>query len=451
MSRIGNTNFYRPSGYWFPSPPDQNVYPPCQHVPIYTAPCLSSNRLGEQIFIQGYCTLNPDPADCEKLGYGWGNGEAVLYKDNHYNLRCTRTAWPDNYEKCCLLSACFSDQDDKMQCNPEYQTTFGPKCKELFHERCVVNPSGWTDSDFCARMMSKATYTSNAIINQTELPWIREEMRQLFENYFTTNNFDKILLPGSFQYELYQNCKANSPACYYGLSQTCQEFNRDQAYGNLTIADFCGCHMNPNVYAEYNNLFGISPQCDPLCGRSETIRRSYLNGDIQYCNSNVCIIDDIAINIADSQGGDISFDQLCSGCTFNTKCNCRISSVNIDVKNGSQVGNINLNQECTGSLNCTVIDPDNPNGPALVVPCTETTNGIPTPDQVEKQRQQQEAVVRKKNRLIIFIMVIILIGFIFIMLMIFNSYSQKLTGQIIEKKAQDADLIEMANKLATKK
>lgn len=430
----------------------------CSHEPVFIGPCDVEDAVGQWYDVPGYCTNSREPVGtCADLGPVWGNDEIYkkqFFVDQKYGLRCQRLAFPDNNTiDCCTPDygpVCFSDPEKKLSCRPEFRNPNGPMCREVFSDVCVRLETeeeflnAWT-TPLCNNMLRRSTYLKNGQVNFEALGWIREQMRGIFSRYFGRYGFSRFNAPGTFQYQLYQLCDAYTPACYYALYQTCNQFSRQDAYNNLGMADFCGCYMNSNVYADYAS-FNISQVCDPLCSRSDALPLAYANGQVATCLSSFCVIDNIAINISDSKAGNISFNQICNGCGGSTACDCRITSLDIDVSNGSSIGNINLDQQCNGSLLCSTPDPLNPNV-MLSVPCTQRVDGLPTPDQIEQQRLEQEAVQKQKTisfiQLVITLLLIgMLVGLIFLVKFVRDTKDVVKTKQdIIKLRKMNSEII----------
>lgn len=138
-------------------------------------------------------------------------------------------------------------------------------------------------------------------------------------------------------------------------------------YKNIYQA--CGCHLPSSQYSEWNNLGvdQVNVACDPVCMLPNVIPQ-YNNGTRASCTQNLCVLDNITIDIVNSQTGNINFNTLCGNCP-NGNCRCVFSNINI-FQSGSSVGNIDFSQNC-GS--CSMPDPNNP-GNFIDIDCK---NGMP--------------------------------------------------------------------------
>jgi hypothetical protein len=139
-------------------------------------------------------------------------------------------------------------------------------------------------------------------------------------------------------------------------------------YKNIYQA--CGCHLPSSQYTKWNNLGvdQVNVACDPICMLPNVIPQ-YNNGTRGSCTQNLCVLDNISIDIVNSQTGNINFNTLCGNCSGGN-CRCVFSDINI-FQSGSSVGNINFAQNC-GS--CSMPDPNNP-GNFINIDCK---NGMPS-------------------------------------------------------------------------
>lgn len=140
------------------------------------------------------------------------------------------------------------------------------------------------------------------------------------------------------------------------------------------IVSACGCHLNEEEYREYVRDGideGNTNACDPLCKLPGTVPKYTCEGEGNSqtctranCSQNICVIDDVTIDIINSNVGDISFNLACGGCQ-DGNCLCIFSDVNI-LNQASNVGDIRFSTGCGG--NCVTVDPTT-GIPDKKVPC----------------------------------------------------------------------------------
>jgi hypothetical protein len=121
--------------------------------------------------------------------------------------------------------------------------------------------------------------------------------------------------------------------CQDGLDRVCETQTAQRISLNPAIAQWCGCHLPPQEYEDYSVKFNIPPECTPMCNRSGTIPIVGINAEPVNCKQNVCLIDEVTVNLINAQiGGGITFDQICGNCGGNP-CSCIISNTEIDIIN----------------------------------------------------------------------------------------------------------------------
>lgn len=198
---------------------------------------------------------------------------------------------------------------------------------------------------------------------------------QLFENY-------KIIIPGTenftsdslnFQYLISQLCGVSpdlpaigNTSCTVPLNKLCQNYKRSDLE-NPILRKVCGCHLQSSEYL--NN----APQCDPICSGLDTIK--LFNTDVPVrCSENLCVIDDITLNIQNSTVGQLTFNEVCTSCTSSSGCKCIFGDINVITTN-SQIQGIDFTKECNGGAVCYTKNQD---GTSSEVDCTGYLNGLNT-------------------------------------------------------------------------
>lgn len=132
------------------------------------------------------------------------------------------------------------------------------------------------------------------------------------------------------QEKTYQTCKENPQACANDLERVCGIYSRKDLE-NRDILKFCGCYLKDENYR-------IERECDSVCTNINAIPYSR-DGRTLNCTRDVCVIDNISINIKNSTTRNITFNQLCENCTGGN-CLCII---------GSKLPG-SINQNCTSSV-----------------------------------------------------------------------------------------------------
>ena len=160
-----------------------------------------------------------------------------------------------------------------------------------------------------------------------------------------------------FREVLHQFC--NNPGINPGVCQNYLQYKMcpGLSYNDMTSeeSDWCGCVTLPSLADQ--ELYGPNVACYPLCHLTDTIQLVDENLLPIQCNNQVCVIDDVSINVVDSKVGTVSINSICPGCTGN--CNCIINDVNVTGVD------LNINQYCGPNTNCYVTR----NGVVTQIPC----------------------------------------------------------------------------------
>src|SRR3990167_1471808 len=166
--------------------------------------------------------------------------------------------------------------------------------------------------------------------NQANLPIVQQDITNLFNTYLKTNiitssigatgysSFKNTLLSLCLDDSIPGGCDQFLGGTGHGTSCNrdpnggfCAGFTRDELIGNEAVLNFCGCYASPDP-----NYSSIVPRvCDPICHRATTVQLTDLSsGDFCECQSNLCIIDDVTVQLYKSNVGGITFQQVCPAC-----------------------------------------------------------------------------------------------------------------------------------------
>ncbi len=244
----------------------------------------------------------------------------------------------------------------------------------------------------CPSAYSQAINTSptgSLAYNPIQQQAMQQKVVELFNTYFITNQLTDDVTSTSFnifQDTLLSLCiDPTLPGiCESFLTNYCKDYTREQTVNSPTLTNFCGCYVPPDQnYLQFtlaseacsigaptgctagctagNTGCTGQPACDPLCHRALTSHKAFQpTGDIITCPQNICVIDDVTINIQQSRiPGGINFNTVCSGCggkTGSSGCLCVVSGINISAT-VAQIGvGTNFNEFCGGSSVCLVED-----------------------------------------------------------------------------------------------
>jgi len=274
----------------------------------------------------------------------------------------------------CNLNPPPAPFEDELQCSG-YNLSGGALFSYWEQNNCIGTLSTILGSN------SDGTFS----YNPNNLTRVQNDVNNLFCTYQNTNVItDSTTSPGfnSFQNTLLAMClDSRLPGvCDQAMKQrVCSNQTRNTVSNSRVFADFCGCYVPINQsFIKYTE----NEACDPLCHRSSTVQLSNpATGELLSCADNICVIDDINVNLNQSTVGGITFNQLCGGCVNSSSpCECIISGVNV-TNTMSQVGiGAQFNQLCGPNSVCLAIQGNND----IVVPCqTVNPNNLPIPNLYE--------------------------------------------------------------------
>jgi hypothetical protein len=177
-------------------------------------------------------------------------------------------------------------------------------------------------------------------------------------------------------------CNQTPGLCSTALSNMCATMTTKDLIDNIVLQPWCGCHLPAAEYATYSNLYQINTECTPACNQKGTIPLASSDGLTgKTCNQSTCVIDNVAIELANAKvggtGQGISFNQLCSNCGAHGVCNCTISNLTFVGVNAAIPG-IDVSQQCGGSAQCYKQVNNATGVPSSVpVPCDQNINYNP--------------------------------------------------------------------------
>ena len=234
----------------------------------------------------------------------------------------------------------------------------------------------------CPEILSRTIYSGKDMSFSPEgFKEVTMLMNNLLTKYF--NEFE-LAQPGEDGYNEFQDVlhdACTDPATIGGAcnnylcNKLCPQFSYTELGEKSKRADFCGCHVLPP--GSPSDIFGDNISCYPLCHRIETVQLfDSTTGEPQLCPGTLCVIDDITINVAESDiGGDIDFTNICPSCPVidnpspdDERCKCIISGINITETMDSAGIGVNFDQSCGEGSTCYQEDKD---GNMVAVNCDD--------------------------------------------------------------------------------
>lgn len=341
------------------------------------------------------------------------NGAAQWYSGK--KCRLTRTSYESDPSSCCLVAASQGSGGNlALSTNNSYNNGIfnwnnvgGTQytCNPNIIDRCDANASviagycstlnrhgtrlawetgqpGWGPNDYsrgyCANYVNSMNVTNKGAAQTVVSAAVTAMVTEgTFSKYpdTTSNLLQFCNSMGSCDAQLKNICAAYSREDVFDaynkyLELTAVNPNDPNATVYKNIYQACGCHLPSSQYSTWNNLGvdQVNVACDPICMLPNVIPQ-YNNGTRASCTQNLCVLDNITIDIVNSQTGNIDFNTLCGNCS-DGNCRCVFSNINI-FQSGSSVGNINFSQNC-GS--CSMPDPNSP-GSFINIDCK---SGMPS-------------------------------------------------------------------------
>lgn len=234
-------------------------------------------------------------------------------------------------DKSSVIDCCTNPSTSKM-CGG-WRSGLGASCVGFMMNYCTEN--NWNDP---------AGVCKNYIDNPALGPDAKEVVRNYVLQYVKAN-------PYNSQDPVYKNiipylCSRPNVfgVCDDTLTNFCKGYSTSDLQKDETLQVLCGCHLPQNDY-KFSG-WGIPSSCDPVCLYQNTIQ----NAVYQPCQSTSCIIDNVTVDIINSQvGNGINFGQVCGNCGGSGVCECWLSGININDVNSIINGGINLSQSCNNN------------------------------------------------------------------------------------------------------
>ena len=270
------------------------------------------------------------------------------------------------------------------------------------------------DNDACYNTYYSFIYTlPNGGVGFNEETWneAQNDFVDIYEKYLGTNN---ITVPGATKYNVFQevllkSCVLLPGACKKAATQFCHGKTRVKISENGGLLDYCGCFAPPPKSNSIQEFLKNDPQCDPLCSRINTIPLDDGKGNAVQCERNVCVMNDISIQAAqtDIKSGEINFDQVCNKCK-DDGCICIISGINVSKTLADAGVTVNFSQFCGKSSECLEVQP---NGVDKAVDCQNAVDMQNTGGTTTDEHFQASGRVIAIIAIVVFVVIFLLILF----------------------------------------
>lgn len=261
-------------------------------------------------------------------------------------LRCCTT--PNSKKTSAELDICRDGYDPS---NPDSfcKTYMSDWCKGNWGQTRSIKDNGFDlveNNTFCVPFIEDIKNSKDAV-------------HDTVQNYYNNSGFD----PTNPFWTTYapEMCKSQPGACDDTLSDLCTSYTPRDVVEADVIQKLCGCFL-PDKYYSTPKLASGHPGrgCAPMCVFPDAIQGAEDTCD----NANICIMDDITIDLIKSKGKDITFDTVC-GTSHTPKRLCYFANIDIE-DNQSSLDAIDYQNNCS---NCYTFDPSNPDVLPVAVDC----------------------------------------------------------------------------------
>lgn len=189
-----------------------------------------------------------------------------------------------------------------------------PCLKYLMRQISGLNSCNQTFSQF---KILPQTYSLDGMLNSQQL------ITQVFEKYISdygspllgvdSDGFEASVGVNNF---LFNICQKFPALCTTSLTQICKNVTEENIAENPIAGKWCGCYMADDQYTKYTDSNLVSKECTPFCSRDGVIPLVDSNYQPLPCLQNICVINDVTLNLIKTEGG-ITFNDVCNTCGQN--------------------------------------------------------------------------------------------------------------------------------------
>jgi len=207
---------------------------------------------------------------------------------------------------------------------------------ETFRERAIKYPIPMKQP--CLRAMARAITKNDQICSWEELSeenllvegyidtygynWSRSVLEEIYDKY--VEEFGNLLgginkggynKQSGFYNTLWKICNKFPGLCTNILKKMCSGYTENSVVRQPDAANWCGCYLNDSEYSVYEEKYGITRECSPICNRDKAIPLVDNSLIPKICRQSVCIITDNLINLVNSEVEEgLNFNQVCNPC-----------------------------------------------------------------------------------------------------------------------------------------
>ena len=297
---------------------------------------------------------------------------------------CRRSSYTADPTKCCLSNysetgtGCVTGLDT---CDPAYRDMISSGCETPMINYCSTNFL----SPECQEYLPKKLFGTQDLstLTKNQIAPCKNVFNLDYDpdGFYVVSKIVESAISSLAPRDIQEFCCEYTGVCDSALWKACSDGSSDMS--------LCGCHLE-----NYDEYPGVPPECTPYCSVQGVIPLwDYNNHSWKNCEENICIIDDVSLELYKTTvGGDIYIDQICGSCGGSTKCSCIISSDKYDISNSTIGGSI-IDQENCGNISCNV---RNPNGKTPEYISTDCKT-VPTLNVINSRLEKLFGVTNSKS------------------------------------------------------
>ena len=157
-------------------------------------------------------------------------------------------------------------------------------------------------------------------VNKVGYPWAQDTLNIVFQKYLKEyGSFiggvdqDGYERSSKFQDLMWEICNNFPQLCQQSLKGFCANVRAEDLPYIVNGQQWCGCFLPEKEYERYDRL-NIPRECNPLCNADGVIPLTDNNYVSKICTNNLCVIDDLTLEIISSQTENFNFNQVCRSC-----------------------------------------------------------------------------------------------------------------------------------------
>jgi hypothetical protein len=416
-------------------------------------------------------------SSCEggfEFGFGCCNGCCGIIGGEI--IECKRKYFSGDPFYCCFQDKecktedyCWTDIERKLTCAPEYRNVTTQACKDRIYDYCVGATNDNTSEkerslddnydfiDFKKRWAGaaipdaflNATYPSTqpcytafwrnlyaglgaegclstpgaGLPSAQGFKYGRKMMEAVIGKYIAGGGSLIAGTPGydpGFASNIWEICSNHPGLCQVPISNMCTKYTSNllTRSGGTNALSWCGCYLSDD---EYKNDYSIDKECTPLCAAPGVLKLPSNDGVLtKSCSQNICLIDNINLQLYGSQVGQIGFTQICPACQGGS-CRCTISNSTLTIID-SDIPMLNLSQNCGTAVCYQDIITDAGVRTQVEVPC----NADRSYDIYKHIEEERERLLKNAQRNYFITVILIIITAVVIVLLIFIVFGPRI-------------------------